>query len=118
VVTVALFVASLDAGGPGRQLLPVLPLALPLIALGLRQSPRIGLLLSVLGAAGSVWLWIDTRSGGGLVVDRPLAPWGPLVHVFPDFHGGVWPYVLLVAVVAALAVPVLREELDVRRRLG
>jgi hypothetical protein len=96
----------------------VLPLTVPLVALGLRQSPRIGALLALLGVAGSVWIWIDARSGGGLLTSRPDAPWGPLVSVFPEFHGGVWPYVLLVAVVAALAAPIARKELEVRRRLG
>jgi hypothetical protein len=49
---------------------------------------------------------------------RPSAPWGPLVNVFPAFHGGAWPYLLLAAVAAALAVPVIRKEIEVRRRLG
>jgi hypothetical protein len=40
------------------------------------------------------------------------------VNVFPEFHGGVWPYVLLVAILAALAAPVVRKELEVRHRLG
>jgi hypothetical protein len=48
---------------------------------------------------------------------RPDAPWGPLVQVFPRFHGGIWPYALLAAVTLALATPVVREELEVRRRL-
>jgi hypothetical protein len=118
-VTAALFIPSLQHGGfPARALVPVLALTLPLVALGLRQSPRIGLVLSLLGVAGSVWLWIDTRSGGGLLEARPQAPWGPLVHVFPTFHGGVWPYLLLLAVLLALAAPVVRQELEVRRRLG
>jgi hypothetical protein len=105
-------------GFPGRALLPAIPLLVPLVALGLRQSPRIGFVLALLGIAGSVWLSIDARSGGGLLDDRPWAPWGPLVNVFPEFHGGVWPYVLLAAVLAALAAPVLRKEIEVRRRLG
>jgi hypothetical protein len=118
VVTAALFVRSLDSNGfPGRELIPVLPLTVPLIAIGLRQSPRIGALLGAIGVAGSVWLWIDTRSGGALLTNRPDAPWGPLTEVFPHFHGGAWPYVLLAAVLLALLVPVVREELEVRRRL-
>jgi hypothetical protein len=95
----------------------VLPLIVPLVALGLRQSPRIGALLGLLGVAGSVWLWVDARSGGGLMSDRPDAPWGPLVQAFPRFHGGIWPYALLAAVTLALATPIVREELEVRRRL-
>jgi hypothetical protein len=119
VVTAALLIPSLDAGGfPGRALVPVLPLVVPLVALGLRQSPRIGALLALLGLAGSVWLWIDARSGGGLFAQRPRAPWGPFESVFPEFHGGVWPYVLLAAFALALAAPIIRKELEVRRRLG
>ena len=72
----------------------------------------------MLSFAGSVWIWTDSRSGGGLLTSRPKAPWGPLVSVFPEFHGGVWPYVLLVAVLTALAAPIVRKELEVRRRLG
>jgi hypothetical protein len=119
VVTAALLIPSLDAGGfPGRALVPVLPLVVPLVALGLRQSPRIGALLALLGLAGSVWLWIDARSGGGLFAQRPRAPWGPFVSVFPEFHGGAWPYVLLAAFALALSAPIIRKELEVRRRLG
>ena len=41
------------------------------------------------------------------------------MHVFPEFHGGgAWAWVLLAAVVAALATPVVRKEIEVRRRLG
>jgi hypothetical protein len=94
-----------------------MPLLVPLAALGLRQSPRIGSALALLGVGGSVWLWIDARNGGALFTARPSAPWGPLVDVFPAFHGGAWPYVLLVAVAAALAAPVMRKEIEVRRRL-
>jgi hypothetical protein len=119
VVTAALFLPSLATYGfPGRALVPVLPLTVPLVALGLRQSPRVGLALALLSVAGSVWLWIDARSGGALLTKRPSAPWGPLVHVFPEFHGGVWPFALLAAVGAALAAPVVRKEIEVRRRLG
>ena len=119
VVTAALLMPAPDANGfPGRPLIAAIPLLVPLVALGLRQSPRIGFILALLGIAGSAWLWIDARSGGGLLADRPSAPWGPLVKVFPEFHGGVWPYVLLAAVLGALAAPVLRKELEVRHRLG
>jgi hypothetical protein len=118
VLTAGLVVRSLDSNGfPGRELIPVLPLTVPLIAIGLRQAPRIGALLGLLGLAGSVWLWVDTRSGGALLTNRPDAPWGPLTDIFPRFHGGAWPYVLLAAVALALLVPVVREEIAVRRRL-
>jgi hypothetical protein len=119
VVTAALVIPSLDSYGfPGRPLVAVMPLLVPLAALGLRQSPRIGALLALLSVGGSVWLWVDARSGGALLTARPSAPWGPLVNVFPAFHGGAWPYLLLAAVAAALAVPVIRKEIEVRHRLG
>jgi hypothetical protein len=119
VVTAALMLPVLDGNGfPGRALVPVLPLTVPLVALGLRGSPRIGAALGLLSVAGSVWIWVDARSGGGLLASRPQAPWGPLTSVFPEFHGGVWPYVLLAAVLAALAAPIIRKEIEVRRRLG
>jgi len=119
VVTVALFVPHIATGGfPVRGVIAVVPLTVPLIALGLRQAPRIGLALALIGVAGSVWLWIAGRSGHhGLIAQRPRAPWGPLTDVFPHFTGGAWPYVLLVAVLTALAIPVIREEIEVRRRL-
>jgi hypothetical protein len=119
VLTAALLLPSLSANAfPGRSLIPVMPLLVPLAALGLRHSPRIGLALAVLTIAGSVWLWVDARSGGGLLVQRPRAPWGPLVQAFPHFHGGAWPYVLLAAVLVGLAAPIVRQEIEVRRRLG
>jgi hypothetical protein len=119
VITAALFIPSLTASAfPGRALIPVLPLVVPLVALGLRQTPRIGFALALLSVAGSVWLWVDARSGGGLLSGRPDAPWGPLVQVFPHFHGGVWPYLLLAAALLALAAPVVRQEIEIRRRLG
>jgi hypothetical protein len=119
VVMVALFVPSLDAGSyPTIQVIAFVPLALPLVALGIRQTPHVAVALALIGVGGSVWLWIDARTGGGLVSNRPSAPWGPLVTVFPEFRGDVWPNALLYAVLVALAAPVVREEIDVRRRLG
>jgi hypothetical protein len=116
---VAVFLApSLDAGYfPGRELIAVVPLTVPLVALGLRQLPRVGTALALLTVAGSVWLWLDVRGGGSLAGDRPDAPWGPLVDVFPRFGGGAWPYVLAAAVLLAASAPFVREEIAVRRRL-
>jgi hypothetical protein len=117
VLVAVFFVADVsDHGFPVHQLIAVMPLAVPLVALGLRQAPRIGAALALLGFAGSAWLWVAVRSGGALLTDRPRAPWGPLTDVFPRFHGGVWPYVLLAAVLVALTIPVLREEIELRRR--
>ena len=119
VLVTAFFVPDVsDDGFPGHELIAIIPLTVPLVALGLRQLPRVGTLLALLGVAGSVWLWIDVRSGGALLTDRPRAPWGPLTDAFPHFTGDVWPYVLLATALLAASAPFIREELEVRRRLS
>jgi hypothetical protein len=96
---------------PGRHLIAVLPLAIPLVGWGLRHAPRTGGVLSVLTLAASVWLYVDLRWGGGsLVGDRPDAPFGPLTEILPSFASGDdWPYWLAGALGAALAALVLIE---------
>lgn len=98
--------AIFEAAFPTRQLVAVLPLAVPLVAWGVRHAPRTGALLSLITLAGSVWLYVDVRTGaGGLVGPLPDAPWGPLVRAFPSFGGGAYPYVLAAVIgVAALAL--------------
>ena len=74
---------------PGRHLAAVLPLAAPLVALGLRRVPRTGLALGLVTVAASVWLYVCVRwSDGGLVVGRPRAPLGPVTDVLPLFKEG------------------------------
>ena len=74
---------------PGRNLVAVLPLAIPLVALGLRRVPRTGVLLALIGVAGSIWLYVAVRAGGSaLVVQRPNAPLGPAADVLPLFRKG------------------------------
>lgn len=71
---------------PGRHLVAVLPLAVPLVALGLRRVPRTGSALALLGVAGSVWLYLAVRAGdGSLIADRGDAPLGPLTSLLPLF---------------------------------
>jgi hypothetical protein len=96
---------------PPRHLLAGLPLALPLVAMGLRHLPRLGTALAVLTVAGSAWLYADVRWGdGSLAAGRPDAPFGPLTEAFPLFQpGGGWPFWLAGAIGAALLVLVLRE---------
>ena len=94
-----------------RHLLAPLPCAIPLCAWGLRALPRLGTVLGALTLAASVWLYVDVRWGAGaLAVNRPDAPFGPLVHAFPVFaKGSVWPYALAGAVGAGLVALVLVE---------
>jgi hypothetical protein len=84
----------------------VLPLAVPLVAWGLRHMPRLGSVLAALTVAASAGLFVDVRFGsGGLVAGRPDAPWGPLVKAFPKFDGSAYP--TTVAVVAGVLILVL-----------
>jgi hypothetical protein len=96
---------------PARHMIAVLPLAIPLVAWGLRHAPRVGGVLAALTLAASVWLYVDVRWGGGsLAGHRPDAPFGPLTEILPSFESGDdWPYWLAGAVGAALAALVLIE---------
>ena len=74
---------------PPRHLIAGLLLAVPLVAWGLRRFPRTGTVLALVGIVASVWLYADVRwGGGGLVLGRPDAPWGPLEDVLPLFEDG------------------------------
>jgi hypothetical protein len=110
---VAAFLAPTMIGSwfPGRHLIAVLPLAIPLVGWGLRHAPRVGAALVALTLVASVWLYVDVRWGGGsLVGDRPDAPFGPLTEILPSFESGDdWPYWLAGALGAALAALVLIE---------
>jgi hypothetical protein len=89
---------------PGRHLLAGLPLAIALVAWGLRRAPRAGAALGALGIAASAWVWIDVRTaGGGLVGPLPDAPWGPLVGAFPLYDDSPLPYALAGGLAAAAA---------------
>jgi len=118
---VAAFIAPTMFGFwfPTRHLLAALPLAIPLVAWGLRFAPRVGALLAVLTLAGSVWLYVDVRAGGELVTERPDAPFGPLVELFPLFEpDGGWAYWLAAGIAAAIALLVLRELRHSRQMAG
>ena len=96
---------------PPRHLLAGLPLAVPLVASGLRHLPRVGAALAAITVAGSAWLYADVRWGeGSFVADRPDAPFGPLTDLLPLFGpDGGWAYWLAGAIGVAVAVFVLRE---------
>jgi hypothetical protein len=112
-VLVAAFLAPTMFGFwfPPRHLLAGLPLAVPLVAWGLRHMPRVGLALAALTIAASVWLYADVRWGGGsLAADRPDAPFGPLTDLLPLFTSdGGWPFWLAAGLGVALAGLALRE---------
>jgi hypothetical protein len=100
---------------PGRHVIAALPVAVPLVALGLRRAPRIGALLAAITVAGSAWVYADLRLGdGSWVTGLPDAPFGPLDVVFPVFSkGSTLPFVVagvIGAVAAALIVLAVRHS--------
>jgi hypothetical protein len=104
---------------PTRHLVAGVPLAIPLVAWGLRFAPRLGAALAALTLAGSVWLYVDVRAGGELVTDRPDAPFGPIVELFPLFEAdGGWAYWLAAGIAVAIALLLLREALHSRQMAG
>jgi hypothetical protein len=103
---------------PGRYLIAVVPMMVPLIALGVRRVPRTGAVLGLIGIAASIWLYIDVRwYGAGFAQGRPNAPFGPLVHVLPFFDDSTLPYVVAFVVFAAVAAWFLVDERVWRRLL-
>ncbi|HWC26429.1 MAG TPA: hypothetical protein VG474_07595 [Solirubrobacteraceae bacterium] len=87
-VLVAAFVAPTMFGFsfPGRHLLPALPVAVALVAWGLRRAPRTGLALAALTLVTSVWWYAELRIDGGAIVGpSSRAPLGPLDAALPLF---------------------------------
>jgi hypothetical protein len=117
---VAAFLAPTMSGFwfPARHLVAVLPVAVPLVAIGLRRLPRVGALLGVIGVAASIWVYLAVRLGDfGWVAPLPDAPFGPLTSLLPRFaHGTTYPFVLAGAVGVALAALVAWTELGRSRR--
>jgi hypothetical protein len=104
---------------PPRHVLAALPLAVPLVAWGLRHFPRTGSILATLTLAASAWLYVDVRLGsGGLVTPRPDAPFGPLTDAFPYFADKAGPYVLAAALAAGLLLLALFESRHWRQPAG
>jgi hypothetical protein len=119
---VAAFVAPTMFGFwfPARHLVAVLPIAIPLAAVGLRRVPRAGAILAVIGIAASVWVYVAVRAGdSGLVSGLPDAPWGPLTSVLPLFRpGDAYPFVLAGVLGAGLAGLIASSELRRSRRVA
>jgi hypothetical protein len=105
---------------PSRHLVAALPLAIPLVAWGLRRAPRVGSVLAALTLAASLWLYADVRWGdGSFVTELPDAPFGPLTGVFPYFGPDEgWAYWLAGAIGLAVAALVAREALHSRQTAG
>ena len=105
---------------PPRHLLAALPLAIPLVALGLRHMPRIGIALSALTLVGSVWLYADVGFfGGSFVTDRPDAPFGPLTSLWPVFQTrDNWPFTVAGVIAGLVFLLCWREYRHSRQTAG
>ena len=112
-VFVAAFIAPTMFGFwfPGRYLIPALPLAVALVAWGLRHAPRTGAALVALTIATSVWWYAELRIGGGAIVGpSSRAPLGPLDEALPLFGTGSAGVLVAIALaVAALVALVVCE---------
>jgi hypothetical protein len=109
---VAAFLAPTISGPwfPGRQLVAVLPLSVPLVGWGLRHAPRAGTALAALTGAASIWLYLDVRLGdAGLAARQPEAPWGPLVRALPRFDGSAYPTAVAIAAAGLIGLLVWRD---------
>jgi 4-amino-4-deoxy-L-arabinose transferase-like glycosyltransferase len=87
-VFVATFIAPTMFGFffPGRYLVAAAPIAVALVAWGLRQAPRVGMALVVITLATSAWWYADLRLSGGAIVTPPSrVPLGPLDRLLPLF---------------------------------
>jgi hypothetical protein len=112
-VFVAAFVAPTMFGFwfPGRYLVPALPLAVALVAWGLRHAPRVGIALVALTLVTSVWWYAALRIDGRAIVGpSSRAPLGPLDGALPLFGSGSAGATIALALAAAALVALLAAE--------
>jgi hypothetical protein len=121
-VLVAAFLAPTMFGFwfPGRYLLVAFPLAVALVAWGLRSAPRTGAALAALTLVTSVWWYAELRIDGGAIVGpTSRAPLGPLDGALPVFGTGSAGAAVALAGAGAAAVLLLALEWrSWRRRLA
>ncbi|MDQ3721715.1 MAG: hypothetical protein M3376_01305, partial [Actinomycetota bacterium] len=115
-VLVATFVAPTMFGFffPGRYLLAALPVAVALVAWGMRQAPRVAAALVMTTLATSIWWYAELRFGDAAIIGAggpdSRAPLGPLDGALPLFgSGAAGPTIALAAVAAALVALVAYE---------
>jgi hypothetical protein len=120
-VLVAAFVAPTMFGFffPGRYLLAALPVAVPLVAWGLRNAPRTGAVLAALTIATSIWWYAELRIDGRTIIGpSSRAPLGPLDGALPLFGSGSAGMTVALAAAGAGLVALVAFEWHSRRRRG
>ena len=112
-VLVAVFLTATMFGFwfPGRNLLAALPLAVGLVAWGLRHAPKVGGALMALTLITSGWLVVELyATGRGWVGPQSRAPLGPLEILVPDFASTtVGATIAIAAAVTGAILVVVRE---------
>lgn len=117
-VFVAAFVAPTMFGFwfPGHHLVPALPLAVALVAWGLRHAPRAGAALVAITLVTSLWWYAELRIGGGAIVGpSSRAPLGPLDGALPLFGAGSAGAVVAMALAGTALAALLAFEVRARR---
>jgi hypothetical protein len=112
-VLVATFVAPTMFGFffPGRYLVAALPVAVALVAWGMRQAPRTAAALVAVTLVTSVWWYADVRFGHGVVAGAgSRAPLGPLDGALPLFGTSSAGATIAVGVSAAAVVGLVALE--------
>jgi len=117
-VLVAAFIAPTMYGFwfPGRYLICALPLAVALVAWGLRHAPRTGAALVAVTAVSSIWWYAELRIDGGAIVGpSSRAPLGPLDVALPLFEPGSVGAAVALALAAGAVLALLVFEWRARR---
>ncbi len=115
-VLVATFVAPTIYGffAPGRYLVAALPVAVALVAWGMRQAPRVAAALVAITLVASVWWYAELRLGEATIVGvggaRSRAPLGPLDGGLPLFGTDAAGATIALAAVAAALLALLAYE--------
>jgi hypothetical protein len=112
-VLMAVFLAATMFGFwfPGRHLVAALPLAVPLVAWGLRHAPRVGGVLVAITLGASVWLIVELRlDGTGWIGPASDAPLGPLTALLPDFDTATAGAIVAMALAGVAAAALLGRE--------
>ena len=115
-VLVATFVAPTMFGFffPGRYLLAALPVAVALVAWGMRHAPRAGAALVAVTLLTSVWWYAELRLEGDAIVGAggpdSRAPLGPLDAALPLFGTDSPGEAIAVAVVVTALLALVANE--------
>ena len=123
-VLVATFVAPTMFGFffPGRYLLAALPVAVALVAWGMRQAARVAAALAAVTLVTSIWWYAELRFGGAAIVGAggpgSRAPLGPLDAALPLFGTDSAGEAIAIAAVGTALLALVGNEWRRARAIG